>query len=143
MNNFQETLQDLLQEKSLSRLQLSKQLGVSASTIDGYFTKGYYPSLKISNKLAKFFDCSLDYLFGLSDDRKNIKESKGDFIENFDMILRENQIPIARALREMNMGEYNYYRWKKGQMPKTSNLIEIAKYFGVSIDYLVGKSDKK
>ena len=37
------------------------------------------------------------------------------------------------------MSEYNYYRWKAGLFPKTINLIDIEKYFDVSIDYLVGK----
>ena len=36
------------------------------------------------------------------------------------------------------MGEYDYYRWKDGMFPKTINLITIAKYFDVSVDFLVG-----
>lgn len=36
------------------------------------------------------------------------------------------------------MSEYNYYRWRDGLLPKTVNLIDIAKYFDISVDYLLG-----
>ena len=41
-------------------------------------------------------------------------------------------------MKALNMSEYNYYRWKNGLFPRTNNLIEIAKYFNVSLDFLVG-----
>lgn len=139
MNEFQERLQELLIENDLSRLQLAKTIGVSSTTINGYFNNNYYPQIDIAIKMARFFHCSLDYLFGLSDDEKVLNKNDKSFIENFDNLLKENNLPIARALREMKMGEYNYYRWKAGKFPKTTNLLDIAKYFDVSIDYLVGK----
>lgn len=40
--------------------------------------------------------------------------------------------------KEENLG-YNYYTWKAGLFSKIINLIDIAKYFDVSVDYLVGK----
>lgn len=40
------------------------------------------------------------------------------------------------------MGEYNYYRWKIGILPKTINILEIAKFFDVSFDWLVGNTAK-
>ena len=142
MNDFQERLQDLLLENNLSRLQLSKILGISSTTINGYFNDNYFPQIGIAIKLADYFNCSLDYLFGLSNTIVNTNKNKKSFIENFENLLKENKLPIARALREMHMSEYNFYRWKNGKFPKTCNLIEIAKYFDVSIDYLIGRCDK-
>ena len=31
------------------------------------FNKDYYPEIDIAIKMAKYFNCSLDYLFGLTD----------------------------------------------------------------------------
>ena len=140
MNEFQERLQELLKEYKLSRLELSKKLNISSTTINDYFNKGYYPELTIAIKMAEYFNCSLNYLFGLSDDKSNTNKNKNEFFVNFDKLIKENKLKIARVLREMQMGEYNYYRWKSGQIPKTINLISIAKYFDVSVDYLVGRS---
>ena len=77
-------------------------------------------------------------MFGLSDEKDCNDTNKNTFIENFHNLIKENNQSIAKTLSDLKMSEYNYYRWKKGMFPKTSNLLEIAKYFDVSIDYLIG-----
>ena len=71
MNSFQERLSDLLNENNMSRLKLSKIINVSSTTINGYFNDNYYPEINIAIKIAEYFKCSLDYLFGISDEIKN------------------------------------------------------------------------
>lgn len=92
--------------------------------------------------MANYFNCSLDYLFGFSNEKtcKNINTKP--FINNLISLLKENKLSIAKALKDMQMSEADFYRWKAGQYPKTANLLLIATYFDVSIDYLVGRSDK-
>jgi DNA-binding XRE family transcriptional regulator len=143
VNKFQERLQDLILENNINRLQLAKILSISSTTINGYFNNNYYPQIDIAVKMADYFNCSLDYLFGLSEVISNENKNANAFIVNFGNLLAKNKMPIARALREMKMSEYNYYRWKSGKIPKTVNLIDIAKYFDCSLDYLVGRTDKK
>lgn len=47
-------------------------------------------------------------------------------------------------MKALNMSEANYYRWKSGKTkPAMNSLIAIAKYFDVSIDYLVGRNRTK
>ena len=138
MNEFQERLQDLLEKHNISRLRLAQILGVSSTTLNGYFNKNYFPQIDIAIKISSYFGCSLSYLFGLSDIIENTNKNSEPFIVNFERLLKENRLPIARALRELHMSEYNYYRWKRGKFPKTSNLVEIALYFDVSMDFLVG-----
>lgn len=140
MNQFQERLLELMNEFQLNRLQLSKLIGITSTTINGYFNNGYYPQIDIAIKLSNFFNCSLNYLFGLSDERDCNDTNKNTFIENFHNLIKENNQSIAKTLADLKMSEYNYYRWKKGMFPKTSNLLEIAKYFDVSVDYLIGRS---
>lgn len=139
MEEFVERLNELLVENNLSRLQLANKINVSSTTINGYFNKGYLPEISIAIKLGNFFNCSLDYLFGRTDLIKNTDKNNNTFIENFDTLLREKQLSIAKAMKELKMSEFNYYRWKSGQFPKTVNLIDIANYFDVTIDFLIGK----
>lgn len=138
MNDFQERLQELLSENNLSRLQLSKLLKISSTTINGYFNNNYYPKLEIAIAISKYFKCSLDFLFGLSDTKKCHTNNSNSFFENFNNLIKHSSISIAQTMKNLNMSEYNYYRWRNGLIPKTVNLIDIAKYFGVSIDYLIG-----
>ena len=138
MNDFQERLQELLEENNMSRLKLANTLGISSTTINGYFNKNYYPQIDIAVKMAKFFDCSLDYLFGLSDSKNNNHKNPNTFIENFKNVLDENNISVYSAMKLLGKSEYDFYRWKNGLFPKTLNLLDIAKTFDVSLDFLVG-----
>ncbi len=137
MNEFKERLEELLLEKGISRLKLANSIGVSSTTINGYFNDGYYPQIDIALKISEFFGCSLDYLFGLSDKRTNKERNSNSFFENLKNLM-ENKI-IVNVMKDLNMSENNYYRWRDGKFPKTINLIDVARYFDVSIDYLVGK----
>ena len=138
MNDFQERLEELLELHKLNRLQFANIIGIAASTINDYFNKGYYPEISIAKSMAKFFNCSLDYLLGLSDIVSETHNNYLSFFNTFKQLIIDSQQSISKTLRELKMSEYNYYRWQKGSMPKTTNLIEIAKYFGVSVDYLIG-----
>ena len=142
MNNFQERLKELLEDNNLSRLQLAKILNISSTTINGYFNKNYYPNIEIAVAMSKYFNCSLNFLFGLTDDKKNFDKSNNAFFENFSMLIKENKISVAKTMKNLNMSEYNYYRWRDGLIPKTVNIIDIAKYFDVSIDFLLGNTIK-
>ena len=141
---FKERLEELLKENGLNRLKLANKIGVTSTTINGYFNDNYYPRIDIAVKMAREFNCSLDYLFGLDDDNFDgfVLNNENTFIENFDHLLKQNHLAIANALKQMNLGEYDYYRWKKGMFPKTTNLIVIANFFGVSLDMLVGATLK-
>ena len=141
MNEFQERLCELLAEKNISKLKLAKDLNISDIAIYRYFTRDFYPRIDIANLMANYFDCSLDYLFGLSDERNNKNANAHSFWHNFNALLSENGYSIRKAFSELNMSTYDYYRWKT-QFPKTRALIEIAKFFSVSVDYLVGDIKK-
>ena len=138
MTEFEERLSELLEENNLSRLKLANIINITSTTINGYFNKNYYPTIDIAIKMANYFNCSLDYLFGLTDKRNKVNLNNQDFLHNFNLLLNENKLSISKAMKNLQMSEYNYYRWKKGMFPKTNNLVDIAKYFGTSIDFLVG-----
>ena len=58
--------------------------------------------------------------------------------ENFTSVLKENNLSIERAMKDLNMSESTFYRWQRcDAKPLTSMIIALAKYFDVSVDYLV------
>lgn len=139
MNQFQESLQDLLVEHNLSRLALSKKLNISSETIDGYFNKNLYPDINIAKNMAKFFNCSLQYLFGLTDDPSIKEKNNLSFIDTLTILIKQSGKSVYKTMKELKISEYNYYRWKKGTKPLTSTIIYIADYFKVTVDYLAGE----
>ena len=141
MNAFQERLQELLIENELSRLQLSKKIGISFETLNGYFNKNFYPELSVAIKIANYFNCSLQYLMGLTDEYKCYDKNELSFIDALKNLMKAKNISIEKLMKSLNMSEANYYRWKKkDNKPAMQSLIAIAKYFDVSIDYLVGRT---
>ncbi len=142
MNDFQERLQDLLVENGLSRLQLAKKIGISFETLNGYFNKDFYPELTVAVKIANYFDCSLQYLMGLTDEYKNFDKNNLTFAQTLNNLMTENHLSAERLMKSLNMSEANYYRWKNNEnKPAMQSLIAIAKFFDVSLDYLVGRGE--
>ena len=63
---------------------------------------------------------------------------KANKTEN-DYIYIKNNLSIKKLMKSLNISEANYYRWKNNfNKPAMYSLISIAKFFDVSIDYLVG-----
>ena len=70
LSNFSETLSELMLIRSLNKKELAEQIAdIDASSITKYFTKGVIPKLPHAISIADFFGCSLDYLFGLTNDK--------------------------------------------------------------------------
>ena len=65
-----------------------------------------------------------------------------NFTQRFCLLLDERNITAYRVAKETGISERLVGFWKAGQMrPHIDNLIRLADYFQVSIDYLVGRSD--
>ena len=134
MTNFQERLTELLQDNNLTKQQFAKNINKRLSTINEYFLNDYYPQIDLAITIAKYFNVSLDYLFGLSDKKENTNNNDKSFFENFNNLVKTNKKSILKTMLDMNFKEANYYRWKSGMIPKTNNLLTIAKYFDISLD---------
>ena len=140
MTEFQERLTELLQDNNLTKQKFAKNINKQLSTINEYFLNNYYPQIDLAIKIAEYFNVSLDYLFGLSDNKENTNRNNKPFFENFDILVKTNKKSILNTMKDMDFKESNYYRWKAGKIPKTNNLLTIAKYFDVSLDYLIGNA---
>lgn len=66
------------------------------------------------------------------------------FISIIDKLLKEKGVTVTKMLEECKIGKNQYTYWKKnGNVPSGAILQKLADYFGVSVDYLFGKTDKK
>ena len=139
MSNFRERLEDLLLEHDMSKNQLSKIIGVRPDTIYGYYRKNLLPEIHIAKHISEYFECSLDYLFGLSEQIKNNDKNDLSFPETIKKLIKENHKSIEKTMKELNISDRTYYRWQSGESkPLTSVIITLAKYFDVSVDYIIG-----
>ena len=72
MKNFVEQFKQLRAEKHISYQALADEIHVSLRALKYYGTGEREPSLSVLIALADFFDVSLDYLCGRSDDPRRL-----------------------------------------------------------------------
>lgn len=75
MFTFGTRLKQLREEKGITQQQLSDLLHVGRPTVAGYETKGKEPDFEKIVWLAEYFDVTVDYLLGKTNERKNTKKS--------------------------------------------------------------------
>lgn len=80
IEKFSYRLTVLLDENNMTQTQLAQKIGTSNVTICRYLTGERTPRIDVLTKIAYVFNVSLDYLLGLSEDKK-VKNSD----ENYDL----------------------------------------------------------
>ena len=68
MADFKDRLKELRTAKGLSQQELADEFNVHAMTISGYERGIRRPSFDMLDELADYFDASLDYLLGKTDE---------------------------------------------------------------------------
>lgn len=69
MNNFSIRLKELRTDKGLKQTEMSDKLNISTRGYQNYEIGQREPKIDVLIALADFFDVSLDYLVGRSDER--------------------------------------------------------------------------
>ena len=70
IKDFSEIVRELRKEKGLTQKALSESVSCTERSIRYYEAGERRPDLDILIKMAQYFDVSLDYLAGLSEDRQ-------------------------------------------------------------------------
>ena len=66
------------------------------------------------------------------------------FLQHLDELLRERSMTRNQLLRELGLGKNAFLNWKtQNTLPHGTTLVKIADYFDVSLDWLVGRSEKR
>lgn len=81
-------LRQLRTAKGLSQIDLAKRLQIANSTLSLYESNDRFPDKEMLNRIADFFNVSVDYLLGRTDDPRPI-----------DQINEENKQRITEALK--------------------------------------------
>lgn len=138
-------LKSLCEEQNITALKLQKILNIPNARIGKYIKQDFYPNVSRAVVLSNFFDCSLDYMVGLSPIKriKNLEEPNlKKFFNRLEwLILEEKSITVF--FKNCKLAKTNIIRWKRmTDFPRLENLFMIADYYNISLDYLIGRTDK-
>ncbi len=141
-------LKELRKENNLKQIDVAKYLEMSQNGYSQYETNiSNIPTIKL-RKLALFFNVSIDYILYLTNIKtpynpsniikiaNNMNRLK-DVREDKDLL----QIEIAKILN-MSQNGYSQYETSYCDIP-IKNLIILAKYYNIPIDYLLYLTDDR
>ena len=142
-NEFQTRITDLVAESDHKRSDLPKLMGIDYSSLSNALNYGISPTPRILIRIADFFNISLAYLLGSSDDETFFKAKEPTtFKDRFIALCDEKAVTFYRVSQDCFFDKSNISRWlSKGYLPTLEILDMLTKYFNVSIDYLLGLSD--
>lgn len=64
------------------------------------------------------------------------------FFERFQALCDEKKISVYKACTDIGLNRSAVAKWKSGGKPNGTTAGKLADYFGVTTDYLLGKSDQ-
>lgn len=151
MDNFCTRLKEERLKKGLTQNKLAEILDIDRTSISKYENGKQLPELYVLNSMADLFGVSLDYMAGRSHNVTPCCHNHFDEMESpkiFGEILRA--LREERNISQKDMADhlqisrqaYNYYELGKRE-PSYEALRNLARYFGVTADYLLGLSDSR
>ena len=126
MVDFIKLVENILEEQGKTKQDLFENNVVSENTFYKYRQR--YPSIKTVVKIANYLNVSLDYLFEFSSE---------NLYNNLTSMIDSNKISYRKFCKDLGYAKDNILRWKSGIQPTILRVLEIANYFGCSIDDLL------
>ena len=141
-----ENINDYCSDNDITIKALAKKIGIGDSALYKYVNGKSLPTVDVVVKIANYMDCSINFLVGLDNDPKLFKfkqtYDRTLFFPRYDALLKQNKITHYQLAKKLNFAQANLDYWKKGILPYLDKIYDIANYFGVSIDYLIGRADE-
>lgn len=91
INNL-DNLRKLRESKKMTQLTLGTQLGVTQELISRYEIGDSFPQPQMLIKIAEYFNCSVDYLLGLTDIPTPLKHLNSTNIKDAEIINKYNSL---------------------------------------------------
>ena len=144
---------------SLTEAEFSQKLNISQDLYRNIEIGKYEPTLELLKKIANETHYDIDYLTGATDHISiltdetmafpggkipiYIAEGNSHFKTRLEELCLENSINQANVETRLGMSKQDFIDIQWNRMPTLSELLKISYAFGVSLDYLIGKTDIK
>ncbi len=93
--NFSIRLENLIEENNLTQKQLSNELHIATTTLNGYVNNYREPDFHTLVRLARYFDVSTDYLLCLTTEKKPapsaLSSAEGTLVHLYRALLPDRQ----------------------------------------------------
>lgn len=140
VEKFKLTFKELIEQNGIGICELAKELNTSRFVIHKWLTEAKDMRLRALIKIADYFRCSIDYLCGRTDVFLGyVPKLTPKFSDRLKCVLVECKRSAYRMFKDTRIVPSQLHKWTYNTHPMLNNLEIMAKYFGISIDYLIGR----
>lgn len=140
-------LENLREEKELLGKDMANYLGVVESVYSEWENEKLTIPTRRIFQLANFFEINIDYMLGLSDDKKRIKTNEIDYNKvssNLKEIRKELKMSMRDLAKKFNTTSSAISNYENNKfLILSSFLVELSKTYNYSIDWILGRSNEK
>ncbi len=121
--------------------ELATELNTSRFVLHKWLSSAKDMRLDSLVKLADYFDCSIEYLCGRTEVYLGYapKKELPNFAARLKRVAAECGLSLYRLFKDTKIMTTQYHQWKYHTQPMLNNLDRLSEYFGVTIDYLIGR----
>lgn len=137
---------DLREYKDLSQIKLADYLGITQQTYSLWEKGTKIIPLKHLNNLSNFYEISMDYIVGLTDEKNNsgiiklTELNKTEIGSRIKKIREDNNLTLRDLAKELNTTSSTISAYETGKtLILTAFAYQICIKYNVSLDWLCGK----
>lgn len=137
---------DLREYKDLSQIKLANYLGITQQTYSLWEKDTKIIPLKHLNSLSNFYEISMDYIVGLTDEKNNsgiiklTELNKNEIGSRIKKIREDNNLTLRDLAKELNTTSSTISAYETGKtLILTAFAYQICIKYNVSLDWLCGK----
>lgn len=137
---------DLREYKDLSQIKLADYLGITQQTYSLWEKGTKIIPLKHLNNLSNFYEISMDYIVGLTDEKNNsgiiklTELNKNEIGSRIKKIREDNNLTLRDLAKELNTTSSTISAYETGKtLILTAFAYQICIKYNVSLDRLCGK----
>ena len=145
--NYGKRLKELREYNDMSQSDVAKLMNIKRSSYNQFEQQYDIIPVRRLNEVANIFDCSLDYILGLTNKKKydNTKKEINEEIsrERLKQFRKDRKITQVKLASVLNTSQSAIVGFESGRnLIATSFLYMICTKYHISADYLLGKIDE-
>ncbi len=142
---FQRKIIEAIEVQELTKVQFAKAVGISKDIIIKATAYQIVPSTKSIIKIADYLQVPVMYLFGeIDDDYFSPAKIPSTFFDRLAQLTEGKGVKYSALSHTLSFAPNAVYEWiRTNSLPSLDYLVELAQYFNVSVDYLLGRTDER
>ena len=142
---FKQRFLELIADLDCKKSKIPNLLNIDYNIFIKITEFGMVPKPVVLIRIADYFDISVEYLLGRTENSYFLKAEKEEtFLIRYQKLKAERNMTDYTVAQKLHIATSYTTNWKnKNYMPSIANLIVLSEIFGVSLDYLLGRTDDR